>query len=402
MIINLIKMKTKLLPLIISCIFLSMGYMKNTQLSTKVITGSKQLDKYLPMLQGKRIGIMCNQTTLVDNKHLVDVLLEEKVDINFILALEHGFRGNIERGEDVNNEIDSKTGLPIFKIYKGNEKADSIINTVDALIFDIQDVGARFYTYVVGMHKLMQLCADNNKPLIILDRPNPNGEQVDGPVRKDEKFKSNISFHKIAMIHGLTIGELAQMINGEGWLNNGVQCDITIIPVQNYTHSTPYVLPVIPSPSLTNQLSIRLFPSLCLFEATDISIGRGTDFPFQVIGYPDPLFGDFTFTPGSRVGMNNFVEQKNNLCYGVDLRELNPAKTKFSLKYILAFYQRAKDANIEFFTRPNFFNKLAGNAEFQEQIKAGLTEEQIRDSWKDELNSYKKMRKKYLIYEDFE
>ncbi|MDR0420069.1 MAG: DUF1343 domain-containing protein [Prevotellaceae bacterium] len=368
-----------------------------------VVTGAEQTEKYLPLLEGKKVGVMGNQTSIVGEKHLVDVLLENGVDLQFVFALEHGFRGTVERGEAISNEIDAKTGLPIYKLYKGNDKADSIVNAVDILIFDIQDVGARFYTYVAGMHRLMQLCADNGKPLIIFDRPNPNGEQVDGPVRKDDRFKSDISFHKVAMVHGLTIGELAQMINGEGWLDNGVQCDLTVITLQNYTHSTPYELPVVPSPSLTNQLSVRLFPLLCLFEATDFSIGRGTDFPFQAVGYPDTLFGEFTFTPGTRVGMSNYVEQKGNLCYGIDLRELNPKDIKFSLKYVLDFYKKSQQIEgFNFFTRPDFFNKLAGNAELQEQIKNGLSEEEIRASWKEELADYKIMRKKYLLYEDFE
>ena len=366
-----------------------------------VITGADQIEKYLPLLEGKKVGLMGNQTSIVGEKHLVDALLENGVDLQFVFAPEHGFRGTIERGEEVANDVDAKTGLPIYKLYRGNDRADSIVRAADILIFDIQDVGARFYTYVVGMHRLMQLCADNNRPLIILDRPNPNGEQVDGPVRKDDRFKSDISFHKVAMVHGLTVGELAQMINGEGWLDNGVQCDITVIPVQNYTHSTPYELPVIPSPSLPNHHSVRLFPLLCLFEATDFSIGRGTDFPFQVIGYPDTHFGDFTFTPGTRVGMANYVEQQGNLCYGIDLRTVNPAKIKFSLKYLQDFYKISRQIEgFNFFTRADFFNKLAGNAELQEQIKAGLSEEEIRASWQEELAEYKAMRKKYLLYED--
>jgi uncharacterized protein YbbC (DUF1343 family) len=366
-----------------------------------ILTGADQIEKYLPLLKGKKVGLMGNQTSTVGDKHLVDVLLENGVDLQFVFAPEHGFRGTVERGVDISNDTDAKTGLPVYKLYRGNEKADSIVNAVDMLIFDIQDVGARFYTYVVGMHRLMQLCADHNKSLLILDRPNPNGEQVDGPVRKDDRFKSDISFHKVAMVHGLTIGELAQMINGEGWLDNGVQCDITVIPLQNYTHSTPYELPVIPSPSLPNHLSVRLFPLLCLFEATDFSIGRGTDFPFQVIGYPDSLFGAFTFTPGSRVGMSNYVEQQGNLCYGIDLRTLNPSEIKFSLKYVLDCYKKSQQIEgFNFFARPDFFNKLAGNAELQEQIKNGLSEEEIRASWAEELTAYKAMRKKYLLYSD--
>ena len=367
--------------------------------SAKILTGAEQLDVYLPLLKGKKVGLMANQTTIVGDKHLVDVLLENEVDLKFAFIPEHGFRGTIERGEDVNNGIDEKTGLPLYSLYGKNHQADSLVSSVDIMIFDIQDVGARFYTYVVGMHNVMQLCTDNNRPVMILDRPNPNGEQVDGPVRKDDRFKSDISFHKVAMVHGLTIGELAQMINGEGWLDNGEQCDLTVIPLKNYTHKSRYELPVIPSPSLPNHLSVRLFPSLCLFEGTDCSIGRGTDFPFQVIGYPDPSFGDFTFTPGSKSGMSVHVEQQGNLCYGADLRSLDPDSIRFSLKYILEYYSKAPD---KFFARPDFFDLLAGTDKLREQISEGWTEEQIRDSWKEELAEYNNMRKKYLLYEDFE
>lgn len=396
-------MKKPLLMLIALIGVLSFGCKSKTVTSepesAKILTGAEQLDVYLPLLKGKKVGLMANQTTIVGDKHLVDVLLENEVDLKFAFIPEHGFRGTIERGEDVNNGIDEKTGLPLYSLYGKNHQADSLVSSVDIMIFDIQDVGARFYTYVVGMHNVMQLCADNNRPVMILDRPNPNGEQVDGPVRKDDRFKSDISFHKVAMVHGLTIGELAQMINGEGWLDNGEQCDLTVIPLKNYTHKSRYELPVIPSPSLPNHLSVRLFPSLCLFEGTYCSIGRGTDFPFQVIGYPDPSFGDFTFTPGSKSGMSVHVEQQGNLCYGADLRSLDPDSVRFSLKYILEYYSKAPD---KFFARPDFFDLLAGTDKLREQISEGWTEEQIRDSWKEELAEYKNMRKKYLLYEDFE
>lgn len=370
-----------------------------SQSQERVITGSERLDVYLPMLKGKKVGIMANQTSIVGDKHLVDVLLENGVDLKFAFIPEHGFRGTIERGEDVNNDVDQQTGLPLYSLYGENHQADSLVSSVDLMIFDIQDVGARFYTYVVGMHNVMQLCADNNRPVMILDRPNPNGEQVDGPVRKDDKFKSDISYHKVAMIHGLTIGELAQMINGEGWLNDGDTCALTIIKLKNYTHKTKYELPVTPSPSLPNYQSVRLFPLLCLFEATDFSIGRGTDYPFQVVGYPDSTFGRFTFTPGSRTGMAAHVEQQGNMCYGLDLRGLKADSIRFTLKYILDFYNKMPD---KFFARPTFFDKLAGTDKLREQIINGWSEEQIRDSWKEELNEYKAMRKKYLLYEDFE
>lgn len=372
---------------------------KSESKPTEILMGAEQLDAYLSILKNKKVGLMANQTTVVKDKHLVDILLENGIDLKFAFIPEHGFRGTIERGENVNNDVDSKTGLPLYSLYGENHQADSLVRSVDIMIFDIQDVGARFYTYVVGMHNVMQLCANNDRPVMILDRPNPNGEQVDGPVRKDDKFKSDISFHKVAMIHGLTIGELAQMINGEGWLDKGKKCNLTVIPLKNYSHKSRYKLPIIPSPSLPNYLSVRLFPSLCLFEATDCSIGRGTDFPFQVIGYSDPSFGDFTFTPESKVGMSAHVEQQENLCYGIDLRTLEPDSIKFTLKYILDFYLKAPD---KFFARPEFFDKLAGTDKLRKQIVEGWTEEQIRDSWKEELAEYKTMRKKYLLYKDFE
>ena len=366
----------------------------------KIITGAEQLDQYLPLLEGKKVGMMGNQTSAIGDKHLADVLLEKGIELKFAFTPEHGFRGDIERGEKVSNDVDAQTGLPLYSLYGAHgNNPDSIVASVDIMIFDIQDVGARFYTYTASMHRVMQLCTNNNKPLIVLDRPNPNGDQVDGPVRKDDKFKSGVSYHKVAMIHGLTIGELAQMINGEGWLDKGVQCDLTVISVKNYNHKMQYELPIVPSPSLPNQLSVRLYMSLCLFEGTEVNIGRGTDFPFQVVGYPDPSFGDFTFTPGVRAGMSAHVEQQGKPCYGIDLRELDPATAKFTLKYVLDAYKLIPD---KFFTRPDFFDKLAGTDKLREQIIAGLSEEQIRDSWKEELTEYKTMRKKYLLYEDFE
>lgn len=366
-----------------------------------IVTGADQLQKYLPLLKNKTVGLMGNQTSVVGDslEHLVDVLLREGVDLRFAFAPEHGFRGDVERGEKVSNDVDSKTGLPLFTLYGGNEKQDSIVQSIDVMIFDLQDVGARFYTYITSMHRVMELCVKHNKKLIVLDRPNPCGDQVDGPVRKDDKFKSNVSYHKIAMVHGLTIGELAHMINGEGWLDNGAQCDLTVIPVEHYDHSMPYELPVIPSPSLPNHLSIRLYASLCLFEGTDVSVGRGTDWPFQVVGYPDPAFGDFEFVPGEKSGMAKHVEGKGETNYGVDLRDLDADAQKFTLKYVLDFYNKMPDKS-KFFTRPDFFDKLAGTDELRKQIIAGKTEEEIKASWEDELQAYKEMRGKYLLYED--
>ncbi len=368
-----------------------------------ILTGADQLSKYLPLLKGKKVGLMGNQTTIVgaDKTHLVDVLLAEGVDLRFGFAPEHGFRGTIERGEKVDNDKDQKTGLPLYTLYGGNEKQDSIVQSVDVMIFDLQDVGARFYTYITSLHRVMELCAKHNKELIVLDRPNPCGDQVDGPVRKDDKFKSNVSFHKIAMVHGLTVGELAHMINGEKWLENGRQCKLTVIPVQNWDHATMYELPVIPSPSLPNHLSVRLYASLCLFEGTEISVGRGTDWPFQVVGYDNPVYGDFTFNPGEKEGMAKHVEGKGQTMYGLDLRGLDANKEKFTLKYVLDMYNKMPDKS-KFFTRAEFFDKLAGTDELRKQILAGKTESEIRKSWEKELSDYKNMRKKYLLYKDFE
>ncbi|KKX51018.1 MULTISPECIES: exo-beta-N-acetylmuramidase NamZ domain-containing protein [Sphingobacterium] len=371
--------------------------------NTDILPGADQLAIYLPMLKGKKVGIMGNQTSVVgrSKEHLVDLLFREKVDLKFAFAPEHGFRGDVERGEKFGNDVDSKTGLPLYTLYGGNQKQDSIINTIDVMIFDLQDVGARFYTYITSLHRIMELCAKHNKKLIVLDRPNPNGDQVDGPVRHDDKFKSDVSWHKIAMIHGLTIGELAKMVNGEKWLENGKQCDVTVVPVKGYDHKMMYELPVIPSPSLPNALSVRLYLSLCLFEGTDISVGRGTDWPFQIIGYTNPVYGSFTFTPGDRHGMTKHVEGKGAVNYGVDLRNIIPSEHKFTLKYLLDFYNKTPDKST-FFARPAFFDKLAGTDQLRLQILAGKSEEEIRASWAKDLDAYKLMRKKYLIYPDFE
>ncbi|WP_343570862.1 DUF1343 domain-containing protein [Sphingobacterium sp.] len=368
-----------------------------------IVPGADQLTLYLPQLKGKKVGIMGNQTSIVgsDKKHLVDVLIDNKVDLKFAFAPEHGFRGNVERGEKFGNDVDQKTGLPLFTLYGRNKKQDSIVNSIDVMIFDLQDVGARFYTYITSLHRVMELCAKHNKKLIVLDRPNPNGDQVDGPVRHDDKFKSDVSWHKIAMIHGLTIGELALMINGEHWLENGRQADIQIVKIKNWDHNSMYDLPVIPSPSLPNHLSVRLYLSLCLFEGTDISVGRGTDWPFQILGYTNPVYGSFTFTPGERHGMSKHVEGKGTKNYGVDLRGLNADNQKFTLKYLLDFYQKTPDKST-FFARPEFFDKLAGTDQLRKQILAGESEDQIRASWKADLKIYKQMRKKYLLYTDFE
>lgn len=366
-----------------------------------IVTGAEQTDKYLKLLQNKKVGLVVNQSSMIGDEHLVDFLLKKKIEIQKIFAPEHGFRGDADRGEHISDEIDKKTGLTIVSIHGKNRRpTDEQMKDVDILVFDIQDVGARFFTFISSMNEVMEACAKNNKPLIVLDRPNPLGDYVDGPVRKDG-FKSFVGMHKIPVVHGLTLGELAQMINGENWLKDGRQCELTVIQMENYDHSMHYSLPVKPSPNLPNDLSIRLYPSLCYFEATKVSIGRGTTFPFQVVAYPNPGFGDSLFIPIDIVGMQANPVQEGKVCYGIDLRNANPDTIKFTLKYIIDFTHKfsSRDSLI---TNERWFNLLAGNNVLIKQIKDGLSEEEIKKSWEKELAEYKKMRKKYLLYDDFE
>ena len=362
----------------------------------KIILGAEQIDEYLPLLADKNIALVVNQTSMLSNTHLVDTLLSLGVAVKKIFAPEHGFRGNLDRGKNFNNKIDEETSLPIISLLGKNKRpTNEQLADIDIVIFDIQDVGVRFYTYISTMHEVMESCAENQKQFIVLDRPNPNGDYIDGPVLQ-KKYKSFVGMHPIPIVHGLTVGELAQMINGELWLENGI-CELSVISVKNYTHSTPYSLPVKPSPNLPNDISIRLYPSLCFFEATNISIGRGTEFPFQVIGYPNSIFGEFTFTPQDIDGMQTNPIQEGEKCFGIDLRN-ESLQTKFTLKYVIEFYTKINSINKEFFARSHWFNLLAGNSELQQQIEQGFTEQEIKDSWQEELNKYKEIREQYLIY----
>lgn len=368
--------------------------------SLRVVPAAERLSAYLPLLEGKKTGIVANQTARVGNVHLVDTLLALGIDIQRIFAPEHGFRGNIDRGAHFDAETDEKTGLPVVPMFGSNRRpASEMLDGIDVMIFDIQDVGVRFFTYISTMHELMEACAENHKKLLILDRPNPLGDYVDGPVRQ-KGFESFVGKHPIPVVHGLTVGELAQMINGEKWLEGGKQCDIEIVKVENYDHKTLYSLPVKPSPNLPNDVAIRLYPSLCFFEATKVSVGRGTDFPFQVVGYPDERFGEFRFTPRDMPGMQMNPVQEGKQCYGLDLRNA-PNDSRFTLKYLLSFYANWNEDK-PLISNSKWFNLLSGNSRLQAQIKAGKTEEEIRQSWAEELAAYKTMRKKYLLYEDFE
>ena len=362
-----------------------------------IIVGAEQPELYLDSLKGKRVGLVVNPSSLVKNKHLVDFLLENKVNVKKIFAPEHGFRGNIDRGGHVKSEIDEKTGLPIVSMFGKNRRpSNQQLKDIDVMIFDIQDAGARFFTYISSMHEVMEACAANNKPLIVLDRPNPLGDYVDGPVRQPG-FESFVGMHPIPVVHGLTVGELAKMINGEKWLSNGKQCELTVIRVNNYDHSMMYSLLIKPSPNLPNDLSIRLYPSLCFFEATPVSIGRGTEFPFQVIAYPNKNFGDSLFIPKDIKGMQMNPIQEGKICYGVDLRNSKPDTILFSLKYVIDFYNKFERKG-KFFSRTKWFNLLAGNNTLIKQIKAGMSEDEIRKSWDKELQDYLKIRSKYLLY----
>lgn len=366
----------------------------------EIVVAAEQIEKYIDLIKDKRVALVVNQTAMVKNTHLVDTLLSLGIDIKKVFAPEHGFRGDAAPGDHINNEFDEKTGLPIVSIFgkKLKPSAEDLAD-VDIVIFDIQDVGARFFTFISTMHNVMEACAENNKKMIVLDRPNPNGDQVDGPVLKSG-FESFVGKHKIPVVHGLTVAELALMINGEKWLKDSLTCDLAVIPCKNYNHTMLYSLPVKPSPNLPNDVAVRLYPSLCFFEATNFSIGRGTEIPFQVIGYPDKKFGTFTFTPVDIEGMQVNPLHEGKICYGIDLRNVT-LSTKFTLKFIIDFYNNSGFGK-DFFSRSDWFNLLAGNSELQQQIIEGLTEEQIKASWKNELDEYKKIRKKYLLYTDFE
>ena len=367
-----------------------------------IVLGAARFKEYLPLLKGKKVGMIVNQTSVINEQHLVDILLEKKVNISKIFAPEHGFRGVADAGELVENGKDIKTGLPIISLYGSNKKpSPEMIQDLDVLVFDIQDVGVRFYTYISTMHYIMEAAAENNKAVIILDRPNPNGHYVDGPVLQEEK-KSFVGMHPIPIVHGLTVGELANMINGERWLEGGLACKLTVIKCLNYDHNTYYVPPIKPSPNLPNIRSIYLYPSLCLFEGTAVSVGRGTPTPFQIYGHPLYKKGKYQFTPEPTEGAKN-PRYNGEVCHGFSLLEesiedLRQAK-KIRLEYIIEFGNCFPDKD-NFFN--DFFSKLAGNDMLQQQLAQSTSIVNIQKSWEKDLNAYKSLRKKYLLYTDFE
>ena len=363
-------------------------------------TGADRLMSNCKQLTNKRIALVVNQTSVVgvNRTLLVDTLLANGINVKLLFAPEHGFRGTSDAGEKVINSIDSKTQLPIVSLYGKNKKPSAEqLRDVDVVIFDIQDVGARFYTYISTLYYVMEACAVQNKQLIVLDRPNPN-DIVAGPMMEDS-LRSFVGIVRIPLLHGLTIGELALMINGEQWLNSeNKHCPLQIIKMNGWHHHQPYSLPIKPSPNLPNDQSVRLYPSLCLFEATAMSVGRGTAFPFQVIGYPDPKIGTFTFTPISLPGFEKNPLQKDKLCYGIDLRQ-ETIETGFMLHYFIEFYQKS-GLGEKFFTLPHFFDQLVGNSTIRKMILQGKTEMEINNVGQKELTQYKLMRKKYLLYKE--
>ena len=365
----------------------------------KIKTGAEQTEKYFPLIKEKTIAIVANQTSMISSTHLVDSLHASKFKIKSVFAPEHGFRGEAGAGEHIKSGIDTKTKLPLLSLY-GNKKKPSTedLKDVQLIVFDIQDVGARFYTYISTLFYVMEACAENNIPLLVLDRPNPNGHYIDGPVLEKE-FKSFVGIAPIPVVHGLTVGEFAQMVKGEGWLGEDKKCELTVIPVENYTHSTRYELPVRPSPNLPDMTAIYLYPSLCFFEGTVMSVGRGTEKPFQYIGYPDSPVGDIMFTPLPNKGAPD-PPHKDKSCRGFDVaNHINSPSNlnKIDLQWLILFYNTHKEKE-KFFN--NFFNTLAGTNTLREQIINDVSEEEIKKSWQPDLRKYKEMRKKYLIYED--
>ncbi len=368
--------------------------------SVQVKPGAWQTELYLPILKGKKVSLVVNHTSTIGPVHLVDSLLALNIDIRKIFAPEHGFRGKADAGEHVSDEQDPKTGLSIVSLYgakRGPSPQD--LEQTDVVVFDIQDVGARFYTYISTMHYVMTASAKANIPVLIFDRPNPNGHYVDGPIREDA-YKSFVGMHPVPIVYGMTIGEYAQMINGEGWLDASVRCQLQVIPVGNYDHQTMYDLPIAPSPNLPNLRSILRYPSLCFFEGTPLSIGRGTKYQFQVIGHPDLLHTEFSFTPQSMFGAAK-PKLMDQLCYGETLQDQNPAdifeERKINLSYLIKYYELFPDKT-KFFNENKWIDKLAGTAGLREALQSGKTEDQIRQSWQEDLRTYSKIRSKYLIY----
>jgi uncharacterized protein YbbC (DUF1343 family) len=367
----------------------------------RIVTGAEQMDILLPLLSGKRVGIVTNHTSLVSGTHLVDTLLSEGIRVAAIFSPEHGFRGDADAGMLLENTIDSLTGLPIISLYGKNRKpASEDMENIDIMVFDIQDVGVRYYTYTSTMHYVMEACAEKNISFLVLDRPNPNGFYVDGPVL-DMQYKSFVGMHPVALVHGMTVAEYALMVNSEGWLSAGKACKLLYVKCKNYTHSDYYELPVHPSPNLKDMRAIYLYPSLGIFEGTVMSVGRGTPYPFKVIGHPEFLIRDFHFVPEPIQGEAVNPKLKGETCYGIDLRDIPldslRKRRQIDLSYIIKAHENMPE-HISFFN--SFFINLTGDTALKKQIEQGESEDVIRASWEPALGEFKKLRKQYLLYSE--
>ena len=366
----------------------------------RVIPGDEQTSEYFPILKGKQIAVFSNHTGMLGNKHVLDILLENKFNVTAIFSPEHGFRGDADAGEHVASSVDSKTGVPILSLYDGKEKKPSAASMAkfDILIVDIQDVGLRYYTYYATMCRLMDVCAEYHKKVLILDRPNPNGHYVDGPIL-DMKYKSGVGWLPIPTVHGMTLGELALMVNGEKWLPESRKCDITVIKCKNYTHQTLYRLPIAPSPNLPNMKAVYLYPSTCYFEATPVSLGRGTSLPFQIYGHPDMTGYSYSFTPKSMPGAKT-PPQMDKLCHGVDLSKLSDEEIYakgIDLSYIINAYRNLNIGDKFFY---NSFEKLVGRDYVRRMIEEGKSANEIKAMWKSDVEKFKKQRRPYLLYKE--
>ena len=366
----------------------------------QILVGAALTDEYIPKLKGKKVALLSNHTGMVGNEHTLDIMLRKGVNVTTIFSPEHGFRGKADAGEHVSSSVDTKTGIPIASLYDGKTRMPkkSVMDNIDIIVVDIQDVGLRFYTYYCTMVDLMNAAAKYGKSFMVLDRPNPNGMYVDGPIL-DMKYESGVGRLPIPVVHGLTMGEIAMMTNGEGWLKGGKKVPLTVIKCRNYTHQSRYVLPIAPSPNLPNMKSIYLYPSMCYFEATPVSLGRGTDKPFQIYGHPNMTGYTFSFTPRSVDGAKN-PPQLNRKCYGVDLSNLNDEEIiakGINLEYLIDAY---RNLNMDDYFFRSFFEKLIGNGNIRKMIKDGKSADEIKATWKADVEKFKAQRKPYLLYSE--
>ena len=388
-------MKHIRIPLLLCLLFILNAFYVFAQSS-----GASQTENYFALLKNKRVAVVANPTSVVGQTHLVDTLLASGIQVVKIFAPEHGFRGEAGNGDHVSNGFDKKTKLPIFSLYGSHTRPTAeMLSNVDVIVFDIQDVGVRFYTFLATMQEVMEAAVISRKEVIVLDRPNPNGYYIDGPVMTDAKLYSFVGQLPIPIVHGCTLGELAKMINGEGWLTGKKSCELTVIPCNEYTHNSYFELPIKPSPNLPNITSIYAYPSLCLFEGTCISIGRGTALPFQQFGFPKCKVGETSFTPKEIPGVSTNPPYENQLCKGIKV-SFEKRPTQLNLSWLMNMYSSYPNKE-KFFSSPGFFDKLAGNTLLRKQVASGVSEDDIRASWQKDLDSYKVIRKKYLLYPDF-